>query len=651
MSGKLSTEILINMTGNLQAKARQYGASMSEFASRNQRAMSVVRATSEAAGRGLDILGNRYTSMIAGIGSSLTVKQVADFDAQMRRMGTDAQLSVKEVDELRKQIRDVSNMSDIRIESSVLGQGVGELLGKTGDYEFTQKNLRNMGLLMQAFGVDGQTAAGLLAQFWEKGVKGAEDVTRMLDTMYAQFAVGSVSVADIAKVAPKLFSIVADQGPVAIAQMGAFSQVFSKSKGSIDETVTSIQAMYASLSNKKNIDFLKANGIDVFKKGTKELKLPFELMKEILQRAKNDPIKLQDVFDQTGMQGINSLLKPENMQLMEKLIYGTVEYGSTQKAAQRNAEGFNSALQSLNNEWQRFAENELAEPIQEFADALNSVDKETAQNWLEVSKYLGISVAGLIAARKAFQIGKGAWDFLKPEKGGKGIPKGVSDVFGSGVMPVYVVNMGKGGMGGPGDIPNERNSGPGRKPGLPLATLANVYTQLEPGLERYDSIAGDLNGAISSPDTTEEEKAKAARALHYRNKITSGWSDITNFFTSAASETQIIDPRPWASMTPATPFIPAAENHPTDRSRPETNDHSLFGVIVDFLRGTNAAIENKNALDKSAQPSVPLAPTVKEIQGEIRVIMEGGGRVKSVTMNQSGIKLSAATGVSDVSQS
>ncbi|QXB78164.1 phage tail protein [Enterobacter asburiae] len=629
MSGKLSTEILINMTGNLQAKARQYGASMSEFASRNQRAMSVVRATSEAAGRGLDILGNRYTSMIAGIGSSLTVKQVADFDAQMRRMGTDAQLSVKEVDELRKQIRDVSNMSDIRIESSVLGQGVGELLGKTGDYEFTQKNLRNMGLLMQAFGVDGQTAAGLLAQFWEKGVKGADDVTRMLDTMYAQFAVGSVSVADIAKVAPKLFSIVADQGPVAIAQMGAFSQVFSKSKGSIDETVTSIQAMYASLSNKKNIDFLKANGIDVFKKGTKELKLPFELMKEILQRAKNDPIKLQDVFDQTGMQGINSLLKPENMQLMEKLIYGTVEYGSTQKAAQRNAEGFNSALQSLNNEWQRFAENELAEPIQEFADALNSVDKETAQNWLEVSKYLGISVAGLIAARKAFQIGKGAWDFLKPEKGGKGIPKGVSDVFGSGVMPVYVVNMGKGGMGAPGDVvpdgKNPRNPGGPKRLGGPTSMIGTTL------------LMSTIPFLSEPPNLTDDDKASMVQWAKDRAR-------------RKANEKPVIDPRPWASLTPATPFIPASNNHQAEIPRPETNDHSLFGVIVDFLRGTNAAIENKNAFDKPVQQ--PILPTeLQKIQGEIRVIMEGGGRVKSVTMNQPGIKLSASAGVSDVSQS
>ncbi|WP_256661964.1 phage tail tape measure protein, partial [Klebsiella grimontii] len=375
--------------------------------------------------------------MIAGLGSSLTVKNVADFDAQMRRMGTDAQLTAEQVNKLREKIREVSNESDIRIEASELGQGVGELLGLTGDDKFVDENVRNLGLAMQAFGVDGQTAAGLLAQFWEKGVKGADDVGKMLDKLYQQFAVGSVSVSDIAKVAPKLFSIIGEQGPVAIAQMGAFAQVFAKTKGSADEVVTSIQAMYASLQNKDKIKFLKRQGIDVFQPGSKEFKLPFELMSEILKRAKNDPLKLQDVFDQTGMQGINSLLKPENMKLMQELIYGTVEYGATQKAAKTNAEGFNAALQSLNNEWQRFAESNLAEPVQELADALNSVDHETVQNWLNIGKNIAIAGAGIIAARKAFQLGKGALDLFGVGKS-KGIPKGVSDVFGSGVMPVYV---------------------------------------------------------------------------------------------------------------------------------------------------------------------------------------------------------------------
>lgn len=585
MASRLTTEILINLAGNLTAKARQYGANMSEFARRNERAMSIVKATTAAAGRGLDALGNRYTGMIAGFATGVTVRGIADFDAQMRRMGTDAQLTQEQVSALHEQIREVSNQKDIRLDASALGQGVGELLGKTGDYEFAEKNLRNMGVLMQAFGVDGQTAAGLLAQFWEKGVRGADDVSQMLDKLYAQFAVGSVSVADIAKVAPKLFSIIQDQGPTAIAQMGAFAQVFAKNKGSAEETVTSIQAMYAALSNKRNIEFLKLNGIDVFKKGTKELKLPFELMKEILKRAKNDPIKLQDVFDQTGMQGINSLLKPENIKLMEELIYGTVEIGSTQKAAQTNAEGFNSAMQSLNNEWQRFAESELAKPIQELADALNSVDHKTVDNWLQIGKNLMITVGGVIAARKAFKLGKGAMDILGVGTG-KGIPKGVADVFGSGVMPVYVVNMGKGGMGndsGP-DLPD----GPDKKP-----------TSIHSGLITTAlSTASELTSIMPFPET-EEQKSDLLQKVKENNNRSTMWSDIKDWFISTANEPQVANPQPWASLQP----------------------------------------------QASSYPAVP--PSLK---GEIRVVVEGDARVKSVKMDQPGITLSAQSGVSNVEQ-
>ncbi|HDT6531983.1 TPA: phage tail protein [Klebsiella michiganensis] len=537
MANRLTTEILINLAGNLTAKARQYGANMSEFARTNQRAMNVVKATSAAAGRAIDSMGSRYTGMIAGLGSSLTIKNVADFDAQMRRMGTDAQLTAEQVNELRERIREVSNEGDIRVEASALGQGAGELLGLTGDEKFTKENMRNLGLAMQAFGVDGKTAAGLLAAFWEKNVRGADDVSKMLDKLYAQFAVGSVSVADIARVAPKLFSIISAQGPEALTQMGAFAQVFAKTKGSADEVVTSIQAMYASLQDKKNIKFLQRQGIDVFKPGTKEFKLPFELMKEILVRAKFDPLKLQDVFDQTGMQGINALLKPENMKLMQELIYGAVEYGATQKAAKTNAEGFNAALQSLNNEWQRFAESNLAEPVQELADALNSVDHDTVQNWLNVGKNIAIAGAGIIAARKAFQLGKGAWDLFGGGKS-KGIPKGVSDVFGSGVMPVYVVNMKDGMSGGSGS--NER---PGRsyppskydKGGLIGAAI---------------NTAAEVSELVQFPETDDDKKALLQRVKE-NNERSTMWQDIKDWLTSSSQPPAgYQDPSPWASMQP-----------------------------------------------------------------------------------------------------
>ncbi|HHI1476620.1 TPA: phage tail protein, partial [Escherichia coli] len=565
--------------------------------------------------RGLDVLGNRYTAMIAGLGSSLTIKQVADFDAQMRRMGTDAQLTTEQVKTLHDKIRDVSNQKDIRIDASALGQGASELLGKTGDYQYVVDNLRNMGLMMQAFGVDGQVAAGLMAQFWEKNVRGADAVNNMMDRLYSQFAVGSVSVADVARAAPKLFSIIQDQGPEAIAQMGAFAQVFAKNKGSIDETVTSIQAMYASLSDKKNIEFLKKNGIDVFVKGTKDIKKPYELMMEILKRAKYDPLKLQDVFDLTGMQGIKALLNPENRQLMEQMIYGTIDLGSTQKAAQTNAEGFNAAMQSLNNEWQRFAEGQLAKPVQELADALNSVDQNTVQNWLQVGKYMAIALGGIIAIRKTYQFGKTIHDIMNPKEKGKGIPGGITDVFGSGVMPVYVVNMGSGGMkgntGGLPDAPdssrNPRNSRNPQGPGNRGGKAGKGAGIIAAGLEFYDflttqhALPGEVDTLTKSvagaTDASPWEREFAQQSQDNQKALESVWRKVTDWFNSLGDK-NIADPRPWAGMQPTQnyPFLP------------------------------------------------------QQLQGEIRVVVEGDARVKSVRVDQPGVRLSAQAGVTSVEQ-
>ncbi|SHG64557.1 hypothetical protein SAMN05428958_102520 [Pantoea sesami] len=599
-NNRLSTEILINLAGNLQAKARQYGANMSEFASRHQRAMTVVTATTAAAGRGIDALGNRYTGMVAGIGSSLAVKQVADFDAQMRRMSTDTKMSLDRMEVFRKKIRDISNQPDIRIGASLHLEGAWGIMGKTGDENYAEENLRNLGLLMQAFGTDSEAASALFAQFWEKGVKGAKEVENVMDRLYGQFAIGSVSVSEMAQVAPKLLSVF-PQGEEGIAQAGAFLQVFNKSKGGEAEATTSIVAMMAAINNKKNIEFLKNQGVDVYKKGTKEMKMPFELMLEILERAKYDPLKLQDVFDQTAMQGINSMLVQGRIPLMKKMIYGEVETGSTQKAAARNAESFNAAMQSLNNEWQRFSEKELAKPIQQLADALNTLDHETVDNWLNLGKQIAIAGAALVIARKTYQVGKGARDLFGAGKG-KGIPKGVSDVFGSGVMPVYVVNMGSGGMssslpggtatdGRPG-VKNKHARGWAGKALAPLAVGIEGFDYLQSRYSLYDGV-GDLTRQIAhNPDASQSSRDFATESQQNRQKMENLWSSITDWFTALGKDPAITDPRPWASSQQNPAYPPAS------------------------------------------------------VQGEIRVVVEGDARVKSVSMDTPGINLSASAGIS-----
>ncbi|MDF5005663.1 phage tail tape measure protein [Vibrio parahaemolyticus] len=446
MAQKLETDIVLNLAGNLAAKARQYGNSMSDFARRNQKAMTLVRTSTAAAGRGIDSLGNRYVGMATAFATGATVRNVAAFEAQMTRIGTNAKLTDDQVKNLTKSVEDLSVKSDIRIDANQLAEGVDVLLGKTGDFQFVSDNLENMGLFMQAFGADAQSTGALFAQFKEKGIRDADAVMNTIDDLYGQFAIGSVSVKDLAGISEQLFATYQGEGQMAISQMSALVQLFAKAKGNANESLTSIQAVFATFTDKKKIEFLNRQGIEVFKQGTKELREPVELLLEVLDAAKNDPLKLGDVFDQTSLQGLASLYSQENKDLLLQMVSGNAELGATQEAAAKNASTFNSAITSLNNSFDKFANQRLAEPVKELADAINSVDDESIQNWLKWGETALWVVGGLIAAKKGLDLAASIKIVFGktgiPGTGGKG---GIQDL---GAMPVYVVNMPGGGLGG-----------------------------------------------------------------------------------------------------------------------------------------------------------------------------------------------------------
>lgn len=450
MAQRLETDIILNLAGNLAAKARQYGASMSEFARKNEKAMTLVRTTTAAAGRGIDTLGNRYVGLAATFATGATVRNIGNFEAQMTRLGTNAKLTSDEVNLLSQSILDLSTQKDIRIDTTQLAAGVDELLGKTGDFQFVQDNLENMGLFMQAFGADAQSTGAIFAQFREKGIRDSKAVMDTIDQLYSQFAIGSVNVKDLAGISEQLFATYQGKGPQAISQMAALVQLFAKAKGNANESLTSIQAVFATFSDKKKVEFLNRQGIEVFKKGTKELREPVELLLEVLDKAKNDPMKLGDVFDQTALQGIASLYSQENKDLLLQMTSGTADFGATQEAAAKNAATLNSAMLSLNNSFNKFANERLAEPIQELADAINSVDDDTIQNWLKWGETALWVVGGLVAAKKGLDIAASIKNVFGKAPGGAGGAGGFADL---GAMPVYVVNMPGGGIGTTSTIP------------------------------------------------------------------------------------------------------------------------------------------------------------------------------------------------------
>ncbi|EOW9148279.1 phage tail tape measure protein [Vibrio cholerae] len=446
MAQQLKTDIILNLAGNLAAKAKQYGASMSDFARKNERAMTLLKTSTDAAGRGIDSLGNRYVGLATAFATGTTVRNIGKFEAQMTRIGTDAKLTSEQVDALSKSILNIANQKDIRIDYTNLASAVDTVLGKSGDLEFVNENLANMGLFMQAFGVDAQTTGAIFAQFREKGVRDAEEVMKTIDDLYGQFAIGSVSVKELAEVSAQLFSTYQGEGRDAIKQMGALLQLFTKTKGNANEALTSIQGVFAAFNDKKKIEFLDRQGIEVFKKGTTEIREPVELFLEILDAAKNSPTKLSDVFDSNSIEGLASLYDVKNKDLIKQMTAEVGKSGDTQIAAAKNAATLNSAMTSLSNSFNKFANQRLAEPIQELADAINSVDDETIQNWLKWGETALWVVGGLVAAKKGLDMAATIKDVFgkKPGAGGPA-GGGFADL---GVMPVYVVNMPGGGMGG-----------------------------------------------------------------------------------------------------------------------------------------------------------------------------------------------------------
>ncbi|WP_454777130.1 phage tail tape measure protein [Klebsiella oxytoca] len=466
MANRLTTEILINLAGNLTAKARQYGANMSEFARTNQRAMSVVKATTAAAGRGLDVLGNRYTTMIAGFAGGAMLRNYQQLDRRLTRMGITAGKTREEIAGIFDIAQDVA--IKFGVDTSEIQGAFEEINARSGDLDLALKNTENIGMALAASGAEGQTLGGLIAEYKKLQIEDKKQTLLALDGMNRLGKEGAFELKDAAEKLPaslSMYAAVGGKGVKGAMDVMTVAESAMDVTANKDKAATAVENFIRDLQNPKVVKTLQRNGINVFDSNGAMRPLPV-LLQETAQRSSRGGIKKQRGrlteagFNQDSMDLIAGASGDAGSQKLKTYMNIVADGQSIIEDAAYASKDFMSATQRLSTAWEKFTNRELAGPVQELADALNSVDKETVNNWLEVGKQITIAVGGLIAARKAFQIGKGAWDLFGGGKS-KGIPKGVSEVFGSGVMPVYVVNMGAGGMGGP-DI---GGPGGGKPPG------------------------------------------------------------------------------------------------------------------------------------------------------------------------------------------
>lgn len=546
MANRLTTEILINLAGNLTAKARQYGANMSEFARTNQRAMSVVKATTAAAGRGLDALGNRYTTMIAGFAGGAMLKDFATTDRRITRMGLAAEKTRKEMSDMFGNMQD--SAIKFRVDDSEVVSAIEKVGTVTGDIEFGYKKRDIISPTIAASGADGESIGGLFSQLPKFGIASDDDSLKAMDTLNQLGKEGAFELKDIAERGVRAFSMYAAAGGIGVK---GFKDVGVALESAIDATgdkataSTAVENLIRDLQLPKVVKELRRNDINVFGKDGKMRSLP-TIMAEVAKKSGNKGAETQNArllgagFNQDSILLISSVTSGKGAENLKRYNGVVADGQGILKDAAYAAQDFTSSITSLNVTWKKFANSNLAHPVQELADAINSVDQKTVQNWLETGKQIAIAVAGVIAARKAFQLGKGALDLFGVGKG-KGIPKGVSDVFGSGVMPVYVVNMGSGGMGGGPDIGGPGGGKPpGRGgPGRAYSAMGSAWM--------VGPLAATIPFLDEKPNITDDDKASMVKWAQDRAKEPSVWSRVMGFLQAPAGYQ---DPSPWASMQP-----------------------------------------------------------------------------------------------------
>ncbi|HAK5315427.1 TPA: phage tail protein [Salmonella enterica] len=612
---RLSTEIMINLAGNLTAKARQYGANMSQFARNHQKAMRLVKATTEAATRGLDTLGNRYTAMIAGFAGSAMMREFAQVDRRMTRIGIAAEKTRDEMAQMLNGIQDTA--IKFKVDDSELISAVEKVGTVTGEIEFGIKNKDVMAASIAASGSEGEFIGSLFSLFTKFGIKNEDDSLKAMDTLNLLGKEGAYELKDFAEKSTRgmsLYAAAGGRGVQGVKDFGVVMESAVDATGNRDTAATTVENFIKDLQNPKVVKTLKHNGINVFDNKGNMRSLPL-LLQEIAARSGSKGAEIQSKrLDEAGFLDdakmlIKSVTSGKGAENLQRYMKVTGDGKGIMKDAAYAAQDFTSAMQALETSWKKFSHNQLAKPVQELADAINSVDQNTVQNWLQVGKYMAIALGGIIAIRKTYQFGKTIHDIMNPKGKGKGIPGGITDVFGSGVMPVYVVNMGSGGMngntGGLPDAPdsprNPRNSrNRGGKAGKGAGIIAGA-------LEFYDflttqyALPGEIDSLTKSvagaTDASPWEREFAQQSQDNQQALESVWRKVTDWVDSL-SEKNIGGMPSWGGMQPS-----------------------------------------------------QLAPYLsQQLQGEIRVVVEGDARVKSVKVDQPGVRLSAQAGITSVEQ-
>lgn len=496
---ELRTYLGVYVKGDASDKAAAMERAFQQLGERGARSLGMLSRSMSVAGRGLDALANRYTTLLSGAAGFGAVRMVGQLDTRLTYLGIRMKKTREETDALKAKIFETAQAADIRVDPHELLAGVEAMVAGGADLDFVQANLRNLGIAMRATGKDG---AGLGAVM--TALKSGLDLKTPEDQLAGLAMLKNLSPGSADRLT-QAYSLTGRTGKEAARDLSALLAVTKEMTGSYETAAMRADDFLTELRNLENVKMLRAKGIRVMDPDDPtRMRASADIIKEIVTWTGGSQKKLQklgDIFSERGMAPIKAALaeyrKTGSFASIDKALANMSDGRDLMADSKRAAKDFNAELTDLYGTWTKIADANLAGPVRIFAEAIDSLKPETVEKTMKVLGTGAAILGGLVAGRWLFNLGRDAVGIGRTIFGrGKGAAGAAGGLAGlSGPTPVVVLNWPAGFGGGPSVpyTPGGGNTGGGAKPSAPVP--ASRGARILGGLQRAGNLATRFAGS------------------------------------------------------------------------------------------------------------------------------------------------------------
>ena len=499
---EIKAGVLLSLKDKFSQGIKDAGGTVQKFAS-----------SAASAIQGIDKAFSGLGTAAGALGVSLSVgaaaKEIIQLDSRLTRIGLTADASAEQVNQLKQKVFEAASDSKIKIDTSSINDALDVVMTKTGDLKYTEDNIRNIAIAIQATGEQGASIGSVFAEFQKFGYT-ADQITKLMDDMVKQGDQGAFTFGEFAKAGSAVISAYSPIGtaPEDIKRANAAMQIIMMGTKNAEIAVTALGSAMAELSSPDKQQKLMAIGVRVRDESGKFRDFN-DIMADLLKVSEKvgNTDFLGNIFGQTSMQAIRAYGN-----FYEDMYPKLMDLGDTTGAMENKsatmANTLAANLQQVQTAFVRFADAKLTEPLEKLTDLLNKL-AEDPEAFNRIFTGIAVGIGSIAAVKGISSVINIVSSIASLKKGGGNLNIG-SNIGGAG-MPVYVTNWG--GKAGASPFPSSGAAGNqpvGKTPtGQPAGTPLNSGSQGN----TFQKMGGAANQALRNTTKTQMAMGGAAAGI------------------------------------------------------------------------------------------------------------------------------------------